>query len=266
MLWIDTALTWYLIILSFILGTVFGSFFNCAAWRMCNGKKVWEGRSICPSCGHTLSAPDLVPVFSYLFLHGKCRYCGTRISPRYMIAELILGAAFTGLLLRFDVTPQLMIYLALSCVLFTESLTDIESLEIPDGLQIAAVVIWLVSLPLFGGNIWKHALNGLLGGVSVAGALLLLSLIADRVMKRDTLGGADIKLFFVAGLYLGAAGNLLNVIVSCFVGLIFAAATQKKREQAEDPKAFPFGPSIAISTYLGLIFAEPVINWYIGLF
>jgi leader peptidase (prepilin peptidase)/N-methyltransferase len=267
MLWLDNALTAYLIILSLVLGAVFGSFLNCAAWRLANGKQVWKGRSICPNCNHVLGPLDLVPVFSWIFLKGKCRYCGSKISPRYLAVEILTAFMFLCLLLRCDITPRLFIYVTFSCILLTEALVDFDTYEIPDSLQLTALILWLVSLPFIGtGSIWKRALTGLFGGATIAGALLVVSLIFDRIMKRDTLGGGDIKLFFISGLYLGALGNLLNVILSCIIGLVFAASTAKLRENREDPRAFPFGPAIAASTYLCLLFAEKVVGWYLSLF
>ncbi|MDD7254218.1 MAG: prepilin peptidase, partial [Firmicutes bacterium] len=93
----------YVIVLAVVLGAVFGSFLNCMAWRMVHHESVLKGRSHCASCGHPLKAADLVPVFSYLFLKGKCRYCGEKISPRYMAAELVSAALWLGCVFRYGV-------------------------------------------------------------------------------------------------------------------------------------------------------------------
>ena len=76
----DTFLTAYVLTLAALLGAVFGSFINCMAYRLAHGQSVMKGRSRCTSCGHELGAADLVPVFSYVFLRGKCRYCGEKLS------------------------------------------------------------------------------------------------------------------------------------------------------------------------------------------
>ena len=89
----------YLLTLAVLLGLVMGSALNCLAWRMAHGEKWSGGRSRCPQCGHELNALDLVPLFSYLFLRGRCRYCGERISPRYALAELTLGLTYGAVLL-----------------------------------------------------------------------------------------------------------------------------------------------------------------------
>ena len=99
-------ITIYFSILAFALGAVFGSFLNCAAWRIAHGESFLHGRSHCTSCGHALSALDLVPIFSWLFLGGKCRYCKTKISARYMLTELFFGIISLLSLFRWNLSPE----------------------------------------------------------------------------------------------------------------------------------------------------------------
>ena len=138
----------YCAILAAVLGAVFGSFINCAAWRIAHGESFLKGRSHCAECGHELKALDLVPVFSYLFLRGKCRYCGKKISPRYMITELLLAAAFVGIVLRFGISGETLRYLGLSVILLGLSLVDLETYRIPNGFIIAGIIWWAVTIPL----------------------------------------------------------------------------------------------------------------------
>ena len=109
-------------------------------------------------------------------------------------------------------------------------------------------------------------LDGLLGAFVVAGCLLALSLVFDKVVGRRSLGGGDVKLVFMVGLFLGLAGSVLNLIVACVVGIVFAYATQKRRQDTNDPQAFPFGPSIALATCFTLALGPQLITWYLGLF
>ena len=89
---------------SFLNCAVFGSFLNCAAWRLGHGESVLRGRSHCTACGHVLGAADLVPILSWLFLRGKCRYCGSRIPARYPLTEAVFAALTVLCLLRFDLS------------------------------------------------------------------------------------------------------------------------------------------------------------------
>ncbi len=276
-----------------ILGLIFGSFLNCTAMRIVRGEDFVKGRSHCMSCGHELSAHDLVPLFSYLIHRGKCRYCGAKISIRYPLSELSfmllslgmyiavlvcgIGAGtgeqpvFTGMYIGAGFTiPGILTffkYMFLTGCLFVASLTDLESFEIPDGTMIAGAVSWALFTVLeiiLGICDFKWALHHFLAGLIIGGGMLLISLIMDKVLGRDSMGGGDIKLYAVLGLYLGYAGSYELVMLSCIIGLVFAGARKALSKAAS--KEFPFGPSIALSGYLLLIFGDMITEWYLGFF
>ena len=119
------AMTAYICILAAVAGAVFGSFINCAAWRIAHGENFLKGRSHCAECGHVLGIGDLIPVISYLALKGKCRYCGKKISPRYMLTELAMAAAFVLCLLRFDLSGQALRGMGFAVILLGLSLVDL---------------------------------------------------------------------------------------------------------------------------------------------
>ncbi len=261
----------YCAILAAVLGAVFGSFINCAAWRIAHGESFLKGRSHCAECGHELKALDLVPVFSYLFLRGKCRYCGKKISPRYMFTELLLAAAFVGIVLRFGISGETLRYLGLSVILLGLSLVDLETYRIPNGFIIAGIIWWAVTIPLvlprdgasglsawIGPSLGVTVQSSLLGAFVIAGAMLLFSLLFDKITGKESLGGGDIKLLFVVGLYLGLAVGFFNLILSCITGLLMVALLKKQR--------IPFGPAIAAATYISLLAGPAVVGWYTGLF
>ncbi len=269
------AMTAYICILAAVAGAVFGSFINCAAWRIAHGENFLKGRSHCAECGHVLGIGDLIPVISYLALKGKCRYCGKKISPRYMLTELFLAAAFVLLVLRYGASGEAVRYMGFAVILLGLSLVDLETYRIPNGFLIAGIVWWAVTIPfvqpgLFGreGSFFQPStlfldtgvstLSGLLGGFLIAGIMLLMALVFDKVSGKESLGGGDIKLLFVVGLYLGFACSFFNLILSCILGLVFVAAMKKKR--------IPFGPAISLAAYVTLLIGSFVINWYIGLF
>lgn len=251
----------FFVVMSAALGAVGGSFLNCAAWRIVRGESFVSGRSHCVACGHTLGAMELIPVVSWAIQRGKCKWCGQRISARYPLTELGFALLTTLCLLRYDLTVTcLRNFLFLGC-LYLLTLTDLEAMIIPDGCHIASVVIWLLALPFtFTG--WGDALKSLAAALVYGGALLGLSLIMDRVMGRDTLGGGDIKLFAVVGLYLGFVGTLFAVLLSCVTGLALQAITRRGKGGG----AFPFGPAIALSAAAMLLYGAPLVNWYMGLF
>lgn len=252
------AITAYILILAFILGTVFGSFINCMAWRIAHGESITGGRSHCAVCGHVLGPLDLVPVFSYIFLRGRCRYCGKKISPRYLIAEVLMGGIFVCCILKWGLGALAVRYMALSVCLLGLSLVDLETFEIPDRFHVAAIVIFFATLPFTGTPIGASLKKALIGAFALFVGMLVLSLIFDKVTGKEGLGGGDLKLFFTAGLYLGAAGGLLCLITSCIIGLVFSAAKKENR--------IPFGPSISAAILLTAFFGDPLISWYLSLF
>lgn len=253
----NTFLTVYIFVVAAIFGAVFGSFINCMAWRIAHEESVLKGRSHCAVCNHPLGVMDLVPVFSYLFLRGRCRYCKEKISPRYMAVELLMAAAFILAVQRFDLSLQTVWVCGLACILMALSLVDLETYTIPDRF-IAAGIVWYFGVLLFADD-WKgELLSGLAGGLSIGAGMLLLSLLFDKVTGKESLGGGDIKLFFMTGLYLGPWVGLFNLILSCFIGIGFVLCMRQKR--------IPFGPAISLAAFVSLLVGSDVVNWYLGLF
>ena len=250
----------FFITVSAVLGAVMGSFLNCAAWRIVHKESFLKGRSKCPECGHTLGIPDLIPVFSFIFLRGKCRFCKKKISPRYLITELIMAALFAGCALRFDLTPILAVNLVFICCLFTLTLTDLDTYIIPNGTLIVAAAAWLIYLP-FSGLGWADIGFRFLASAAFGGGILLLSLIMDKVLKKESLGGGDVKLFFVMGLYLGLVPSLFAVMLACVLGLLFVLISRRRKGEH-----FPFGPAISAATVVMLFCGDFLSNLYLSFF
>ena len=123
----DTFLAVYCIVIAFILGSVFGSFLNCVSDRIIAHEKWWTGRSKCDACGHTLGVLDLFPVFSYLLLKGKCRYCGTRLSKTYVCSEALLGILFVIMVALHGTLDLILLRdLGFVTVLYGLSLSDLR--------------------------------------------------------------------------------------------------------------------------------------------
>ena len=136
----------FLLGIAAVLGACLGSFVNCLAWRLANGESVLAGRSHCTSCGHVLGALDLVPVASWLALRGRCRHCGQRVGPRYVIVEALVAALFAAVVARYGLSVQTAAYLVLVCILMAVALVDLDTFIIPNGFVVAGCVLWLVSI------------------------------------------------------------------------------------------------------------------------
>lgn len=256
--YLDTTALVYLLVLCVILGLCMGSALNCLAWRIANKKSWTKGKSICPACRHELHTRDLIPLLSYIFSKGKCRYCGEKISPRYPLTELGLAVIFVAVFLRYGFTLYTLDIMVLASCLFTLSLIDLDTMTIPDRFLIIPAVCQLVYAYYYGGfaSVWYALWHGLVLG----GAVLLISLFMDKVLKKESMGGGDIKLLFVLGLFLDLPECLLLLVFSCVLGLVMALLLRRSE------KAFPFGPALSAGMLLTLMVGAPIVNWYLGLF
>ena len=258
MLHISFGLTAYILCITFFLGCCLGSFADCLAMRLLSGESALAGRSHCDSCGHVLSAPDLVPLFSWLFLKGRCRYCGAKVPAECFFTELLAGIGCCLIVYRFDLSVMSLRGVLLGLILLTMALTDLHGWIIPDRLQIAGCLVFLVTAFLLPEPV-SRILHGLLFGTVLGGGMLFLSLLFDRLTGKESLGGGDIKLFFMTGLYLNSAWELLfYLILSCLLGLGFAALRRSQR--------LPFGPSIAAACFIMTLYGNVITRWYTGLF
>ncbi len=237
-----------------------GSGLNCLAYRIARGQKWSGGRSQCPACGHVLSWRDLVPLVSWLALRGKCRYCREPISPRYPIAELSLAICYTAILFRFGLTLQTLACEVLCSCLFCLTLVDLDIQIIPDRFLIIPACVRLAQL-LYERTLPQVGLT-LLTAIGFGGAVLLLCLFMDKILKKESMGGGDLKLLFLLGLFFDLPCCLLLLILACLVGLGVAWLTVR----AQKSTPFPFGPAISIAAFLTLLVGEPITNWYLSLF
>ncbi len=249
----------YLGIILFVLGACMGSFVTCAADRYLAKESVISGRSHCPVCGKTLGVLELIPIFSYLFLRGRCRHCGAPIPLRCLMTELLSAFAYAAVFFRFGLSFVTAEYLLLFTALLAVALIDQDSMEIPDGLLLFAVAVFAIFFYPHGG--WEaRAKDALFASLLIGGGVLLLSLLMDFLLKKESLGGGDIKFFFVLALFTGLWQGILMLLIACIVGLLCALASRggKQRE-------FPFGPAISVAAFVTLLVGQELIDLYLSL-
>ena len=253
----------YTVFLCFFLvlfGLIWGSFTDCAVSRWAAGKKnLFTGRSHCLSCGHTLNLLDLFPVVGFIARRGRCHYCGEKIPADCLAAELAGAVGFGLVGWRFGPTLALGQWLIWAAVLLVLSLTDAAKRIIPDRLHLVLAanrLIWFFILREGPDTVW-----GILRAMIVPVALLALVLLAEKLLKRELMGGGDVKLMFALALYLSWAQLLLTLLAGCVLGLIFAALAKVRHGTA-----MPFGPFLAAGAVAVVCFADPLIEWYFSLF
>ncbi|NLJ69872.1 MAG: prepilin peptidase [Clostridiaceae bacterium] len=258
----STFFTLYGFFVAFLLGITMGSFLNCVAMRVLSGEPIARGRSHCMSCGHKLGVLDLIPLFSWLFLRGKCRYCGSKISARYPLSELVLGIVYVVILAKYDLTLKTLELVVLYSILLCVTLCDLDKHIIPDRFIVVGIINRIIFI-LLSGNILEELKLSVIGAFSVSLPLLILSLILDKILKKDTMGGGDIKLFFMAGMYFAWPVNLLVLFMSAIIGILFGILAKSKKNEENQ---IPFGPAISVGYFLGMLVGSELINLYLGLF
>lgn len=254
----------------FVIGLVMGSFYNVVIFRVPEGKSIIKPRSSCGSCGMVLKAADLVPVFSYLFLKGKCRYCKAPISVQYPLVELLSGLMFVVLYLKYGLTLELLFAIFLMSILLTVFFIDLKHQIIPNGLVLTGLIGGAVFFVL---RFWYQdaILDGaawyspLLAMAVTSGFLFLVGLIGKLIYKQDAMGMGDVKIFLPIGLFLGLKLSIMALIFSIFIGgitgLILIVTKLKERKSQ-----IPFGPFIVAGTFLALLFGQDILTWYLGAF
>ena len=242
----------FLIYLSiFVFGLIFGSFLNCVIYRLHSGESFLKGRSFCPNCQHILSWPDLIPVFSFLILKGKCRYCSQKISWQYPLVELATGFLFVSLLNLTQVRPVYFYLLLMACFLIIIFVYDLKHYLIPDQVIYPAIVITFLY------NIYQFTIDNFLSAFGAVAFFLTLVLISHE----KWLGWGDVKLAFLMGLFLGWPKILLALFLAFFIGAIIGIGliiAGKKTLKSE----IPFGPFLVSGTFLALFFGQKILDWY----
>ena len=243
-LFVMPAIGIYLTVIAFLFGAIMASFITCTAWRVVRGEDWMLGHSHCDTCGHELSTADLFPIFSYLALKGKCRYCGSKVPPRDLIFEIIMGFLFAGTLALHGQADAIVIAsLALEVILLGLSLADWDSGVIPNGFLAAILVVWIMTVG-FRDDIQRYAIEGLLASACVGFIMIIAIAIASKV-KGKKFGYGPAKLAMCLMLFLGIRGACIAAVVGLVVGLIFVAACKSKKRKIALAPAISIGVIVA---------------------
>jgi leader peptidase (prepilin peptidase) / N-methyltransferase len=245
--------------IAFVGGMFFGSFAGVVAHRLPRGESFVGGRSHCDHCGATIAAYDNIPVISWLLLRGRCRHCHERIPARYPLTELGMAAAFalTVVVLGTGDLAELALGLVLCALLVTVTLTDLERRIIPNALLGAGA---LAALGIVLATDVSSLPERLVAAAAAGGFLLAVALAYPKGM-----GMGDVKLAAVLGLFLGRAvapALLVGVLVGAVVGLAIIASQGGDARK----RAIPFGPYLALGGFVGLLWGNEILDWYLDSF
>lgn len=239
----------------FILGLVIGSYLNVCIYRIPRNISTAAGRSRCTACGKVINWYDMLPVLSYVFIRGRCRFCGEKISPRYMIVELITALCFLSSYLIFGIHIKTMLSFAILATLTVVAFIDAEHKIIPDRFIIIIFALGIINVFVSGEGYLSH----IIGLFAASVPFLIIALLTGGM------GGGDIKLMAAAGLYLGWAGTVLSVIIGSIAGAVFALYLLRKK-RAGRKSEIPFGPFLSLGIGLTVLFGSHLIDFYIMTF
>lgn len=236
----------------FLYGILIGSFLNVCIYRIPRKENFIITRSHCMNCGYQLRWYDLFPLFSYLFLKGRCRKCKTKISVQYPLIELSNGVIYIIIFLTNDFTMKSVIYCLMVSALLILSVIDFRTYEIPFGINLFLGFLGLLKLCMDLGN-WQLYF---LGFCSVSVFLLLLY----WGTKGRGIGGGDIKLMAAAGLIIGWKLIILAFLIGCILGSVIHLIRMKV---SKEDKVLAFGPYLSMGIFLSILIGTRLIHWYL---
>lgn len=251
---IPTMLQISMYILIFLYGIVIGSFLNVVIVRVPRKESIVKVRSHCENCGYQLKWFDLIPIFSYLVLGGKCRKCKTKISAQHLILEVLNGIlyVFTFFIAGFSLKTVLL------CLLFSAllalSLIDFKTYEIPVGFQYVIFVLAVCRTILDRANWSEHVI----GFFAVSVVLYLMYVIS----KGTAIGGGDVKLMAVCGLFVGWKLIIFAFLLGCIVGSVVHIIRMKLSGESH---VLAMGPYLSIGVFVAALWGNQILTWYLGM-
>ena len=244
--------------IALLFGLVIGSFLNVLIYRIPKGEDCVKTSSHCMSCSHQLAWYDLIPLFSWIFLGGKCRYCRSRISLQYPFVELINGILWFAVFLLFLVNTELnyivliraLLHALMCSSLLALSVIDFKTYEIPVGFNVFIGILGISNL-LLEPKLWLDALIGFFC-ISIP---LLIILLAS---KGRAIGGGDVKLMAVCGLMLGWQKICFALVAGCILGSVIHIIRMKV---SGADRVLAMGPYLSAGVVLAVFVCDPFLEW-----
>lgn len=240
-------------IIIFLYGIVIGSFLNVCIYRLPQKENIAKVRSHCMNCGYQLRWYDLVPVFSYLCLRGRCRKCKEKISIQYPVIESLNGVLYCIIFAEYGFSIETLLYALLFSALITLSVIDFRTYEIPLGINIFILALGLVRVV----TDYTNWLGYAIGLFCVSGFLYLIYLVT----KGRGIGGGDIKLMAACGLLLGWKLVILSFVLGCIIGSVIHLIRMKVSGEGH---VLAMGPYLAVGVMISTLYGERLIHWYLS--
>ena len=237
----------------FIYGIVLGSFLNVCIYRIPNNESVLRPPSHCGICNKKLGWKDLIPIFSYIIIKGRCRYCNESISIRYPVVEFLTGILLVCIYIRYGLTFNFFKYVALTLFLIIIAFIDYDTMYVYSCVVYTGIIVGIVFMLLevlrYNSNLINYVLGAFLGFI-VMGVIYLLT---------GGIGLGDVEIAILCGVFIGWKLEIyfiiLSFIIGGFIGCIMLFTRKKEKSDY-----IPLGPSLAIGAYFALIIGENLIS------
>jgi len=280
----------FLIIVGFVLGACFGSFFNVVIYRLPKNESIVLPSSHCMNCGEPIRWYDNIPILSYFILRGKCRDCGTEFSIRYALVELLTAVLFALVVYKYSYlvtnirtverASALRIYLAATGItifhlffvggMIIATFIDFDHQIIPNEITFTGIPIGIIASTIFpamqgqSSYLWGFLLS-LISAVAAGGVLYLIGAIAGKILKKEAMGFGDVKLLAMIGAFIGWK---LTAICIFFASLTGAAVGMSLigLKKVEWQSRIPFGPYIVLGALISYFWGSKILEWYLGFF
>lgn len=242
----------------FVIGTILGSFFNVCIYRIPEDESIAYPPSHCGKCNTKLKPLDLIPIMSWIFLKGKCRYCKEKVSIQYPLIEFLTGIIFTIIYLRFGFGIEFIKYTFLISILIISAVIDLKTQYVFFSVSLVGIVGGIIFsiVEIF---INKNIFSVLL---SIIIPLVILGLIILMTRKFDGMGIGDLEIFILISLYVSPKIVAVSLFLSIIFGGIVSAVIYLKGYRK---KHIAFVPYIALGTLIAILFGEDIFNWYLSI-
>ena len=248
-------ITFSVYIITFIYGIVIGSFLNVCIYRIPKQENIAKVRSHCVQCGHQLKWYELIPLFSYLLQGGKCRACKTKISVQYPLIEGANGILYVFIFMINGINVDSLLYCLLTSALFVLSVIDFRTYEIPIGINYFIIALGVIRTAVHYADWWNHVI----GFFAVSAILYLIILVT----KGRGIGGGDMKLMAVCGLFLGWKEIILAFLLGCIIGSVVHIIRMRV---TKCDHVLALGPYLPMGVFISMLWGTQWISWYFGQF
>ncbi|MGE5197923.1 MAG: prepilin peptidase [Deltaproteobacteria bacterium] len=256
----------------FIFGAIVGSLLNVCIHRMPLGESIVRPRSHCPKCKKTIPWYDNIPLLSYIFLRGRCRFCKERISLRYLIVELLTAITFLVFYDLYGLGFKFLFYVIFVCGLIVATFVDIKHRIIPDEISVGGIVAGFLFSAVRGGlqrgpyelSFVRDSFLGIIaGGGIIWGTGYLFDLVYFKLLKKgpiqgetESMGGGDVKLLAMIGAFLGWKAALLTFFLAPIAGAIVGVINLLVRKD----HTIPYGPFLSLAALISMFWYQQIIS------